>query len=485
MARILFTPEMDLEIGDLAEEITIKGRTYRLTYPFDLIHLYPTVPALDVWNAYRAVQREIEKAAKLLCEQMRLREPLLLPIPNTYTEASAMLRALFDPMIYYTDRVFDTAPISFDQQVVFDFPEQASPFPFRLASSKKLLHTLKWIDSNIKTLIEDLLLPFHAKQEIIFQITESALYIYCYVIKMNDFHLARNMNFNTSMFLQERILNLIFGDHAYFETNRRTSHGKDVNKIALSLLKGLDSLSYLELCSLSVFMGVSSLDSEEIRQSFASKPDATLANIYNRLPHRNGEWCINHIPEFLSDLGTSQQITLAVILDDNGESVFDLAIMQRLMTDHRGLTVTFVVNRYPISNNISLGAFRALLEDDYFEQLATFLVEGRATLDIEEQVFRSFEINYLQPLTILHLKKANFAYIKGANFFETFQFPFVDRYYCFVIESPTSMLLTGCTKGNGVFVKISAGETGFVYHTADEIHTLSKRISTKDVNYDS
>ena len=188
-------------------------------------------------------------------------------------------------------------------------------------------------------------------------------------------------------------------------------------------------------------------------------------------------WGVNHIDQFLRDLNSEIPFKITVFLNDNGESVFDIALFQKLLKDCDKLKVTFIVNRFPISNNISLSAFESLRADKYFEDLNGFFEKGFAEVIIENQVFRSFEYSHLQPETINKIKGSSALYVKGENFFETFQIPQKTRYYCFTVHSPTSVLLTGFPAGNGIFVKIIEGVNGYDYYSYNKVNTLKNKLS--------
>jgi hypothetical protein len=480
--KILFTPELELDPGQAPRDVTVKGQSPRLDYPFTLKDLYPVVPALDARSAYQKIQEELDRLDDFLFHKLKLRRSFRLPSASDDTQALYLLGILFDPTSYYTDGLWwrlDVLPVSAPTD--FLRLDEARPFPLRLASPQKLIHTLVWIDTNIKVIVESITEPYKIPVSAVRQIVESALKIYSYLVKQRDYQLARSINFNYSMFLQDRILNLIFGDGIYLAAGRLQEQGKLANHIALQLLKKLSGLSYRQLCTLSVFMGVIWTSRKDVQQAFLTNPSATLANIDTQLNTQRTNWCIDHIDQFLSDMGADSQETVVVVLDDNGESVFDVALFQRLLNDTGMLQVTFVVNRYPISNNIAMGTFQALLEDAYFADLRRHFDQDRATLCIERQVLRSFELIHLQPNTLHAIKNSQATYIKGGNFFETFQIPEIVRYHCFTVYGRTSMLLTGCTEGRGVFVKLQPGQTGYTYYSYDQIETLRDEVARGEV----
>ncbi len=475
--QIMFTPEVGLDPGQAPTDATIKGESPRLDYSFTLLDIYPTVPALDVHQAYQKIRGELDRLDNLLSHKLKLRGSVRLPRASTGIEASYLLSVLFDPASYYTDGIWQTLTVPASVYTDLFRLDQALPFPLQLASPQKLIHTLMWIDTNVKVIVERATEPYQVPAAIVRQIVESTLQIYSYLVKQQDYQLARSINFNYSMFLQDRILNVIFGDAIYMAVDRLYEHGKLANRIALQLLKGLGNLSYQQLCALSTFMGVIWTSREETRRDFASNPDATLGHIETELNAQRANWCINHTNQFLADMQADSEKTIVVVLDDNGESVFDIALFQRLLNNTGHLQVTFVINRYPISNNISLHTFQTLLQAPYFMDLGRHLESGRASLCVERQVFRSFELAYLQPETRRAIHNSQATYIKGVNFFETFQLPDVTRYHCFTVHGHTSMLLTGCPEGKGIFVNLKPGQPGYTYRPR-QVETLRDQIAS-------
>ena len=171
----------------------------------------------------------------------------------------------------------------------------------------------------------------------------------------------------------------------------------------------------------------------DIQSAYLLRPDETLAGLHADLVGGTRQLCIDQIDNFISFAGKDPPARVLVILDDNGESVFDLALFQQLLRDTVNLQVGFVVNQYSISNNISLDVFLKVLANDYFYDLRHQWREGRVALFIERQMFRSFEDIYLSPEIRRELHTAEAAYIKGVNFFETFQLNGITRYYCFTV----------------------------------------------------
>ena len=125
-----------------------------------------------------------------------------------------------------------------------------------------------------------------------------------------------------------------------------------------------------------------------------------------------------------------------------------------------------------ISENIDLHTFQTLLEDPYFASLRQYFATGRARLQLESQVFRSFELAHLRSQTKQAIQQSEGVYIKGANFFEILQIANVRRYHCFTVFSPTSEMLTGCLNGKGIFARLNPCQIGYTYHSEQQVETL-------------
>lgn len=91
-------------------------------------------------------------------------------------------------------------------------------------------------------------------------------------------------------------------------------------------------------------------------------------------------------------------------------------------------------------------------------------------------MFRSFEPGYLKPELRAELARCPVAYVKGQNFFETFQPSTLARYYCFTVCGMTSQMLTGYTNGAGIFACVPAGAEGYQFNGPDNVITLRETL---------
>jgi uncharacterized protein YuzB (UPF0349 family) len=474
---IRFTPEILVETENLPIDIKIKGASPKLRYPFALVNLYQEIPPLDSFHAYRHIQEEVSQVDNILHAKLHLRPSFLLPNLAQPTDALHLVECLLTPKTRFVSHAIGNSTASPSKVSVFAI-QNPRPFPLALASPAKLLHTLAWIDANLKINIE-YIAAFHCiPTDMTVALVKSALALYAIIVKMDDYKLAQSINFNHSMFFQDRIIDLLFGEalnRCNIDQAPRQGHkpSRLSNKMALDLLKGFGCLSHKDLCMMSVFMGVVWTSLPEVQKTYLESSEKTLSDLDDCLRSAmRHQFCIDHRDSFLDHIGKDEKIKLLVVLDDNGESVFDIALFQCLLQETTNLELVFLLNQYPVSNNISIDGFMEIIADSYFEKMRGFLKNGRVVLSLEEQLFRSFEYAYLAPKNKLIISQTKLAYIKGVNFFETFQLPDVLRYHCFTVCGVTSRLLTGCGEGNAVFARLEKGQEGYVYRGHDDITTL-------------
>ncbi|MCB9284368.1 MAG: DUF89 family protein [Lewinellaceae bacterium] len=470
MKEFLFTPDSILPLENSPEPLSVKGQQPALAYGFSFLQIYPTIPSLDLFEAYRQMKALFWKTDRLLFNRLSVSRKIPLPLASTREEAYSALNFLFSihpPNFAAPFRV--PGKISSGGFDLFSI-EGKKPFSFEMATTDKLLHSLHWIDSNIKLQIEKIGINLNLPDMDVKLLVETAFSIYSYLIKATDFYLARNMNFNYSMFFQERIISILFDQLSIPQETLLLKEGKLVNDVALNLLQQYVSFSFDKLTTLSVFMGVAWVDLNAVQKTSHIDLEHSMQTMDHFLDFHSRKWCIDHRNHFLEDIKEADTIkkTILCILDDNGESVFDLALFQHLLIDYPKLEVVFTVNSFPVSHNIALSSFKYLLDTEYFRNLNRFFDQGRARLITERQVFRSFETSSLMPSTVQALKKADLIYIKGANFFETFQLKNFLTYYAFTAHGYTSLMLTGCPKGSGIFARIPYGHEGF-YYSAHQI----------------
>lgn len=466
-----FLPGIELSDYTLKEEFLIKGKKPRLEYSFSLKEIYsnvPSLPALETYVKLITIFERIDRILSVSGNQNMLRK---FPKATKNEEAHRLIDILFNPFIKdFSNKISVKKGFS-----IYDI-NNLPPYSFELASPKKINHTFQWVDTNVKINIEDYTLPLKIEELVVKDLVYSSLEIYSYLLKHNNYFLAKNINFNYSMFFQDRILELVLGKQIY-DFNKTINNGKTSNEIALNFIRGFENLTFQQLFFYSVFVGIIWTSLEEKQKSFLDHKDNELSNIESEIAKYKKSWGINHSDKFIKDIvNTSEHKNIIVILDDNGESVIDMAIFQKLLTENQLIDIAFVLNETPISNNISLQVFLSLICDEYFANIRKFMAIGRIKIILENQPFRSFELKYLSSKFFTQLNHADLVYIKGVNFFETLQSINKERYYCFTVYGMTSSLLTGFDERTGILVNINEDQLGFTYNKSDEIKTLKNVI---------
>lgn len=474
---IIFVPGLGLDTSSVPDAMPIKGQLPANHYAFSLKTVYPSTPSVDSLTAYRRLQEILRHCDDLLATRLQLRPARELPRALTSEQATAFLGTMFDPRLDRGDAGIGLLRSDMPGRSELMHIAQARPFPLHRASAWKLEHTLAWADTNMKLEVERVTTACGIDAQDSSWLAEAALIMYSIVMKQQDYWLARHGSLNHSMFVQERVVDLIFGG-TLSGGGGISSSGSLSNLIAMDLLRGFTDPSAHTLCVAGISMGVVWAGDPEIQRRYRLAPSAVLGDLDTRLRDIMKEMPVDDSAALESD---AMQVgaSMAVVLDDNGESVFDVALFQQLMRQNETLTVTLYANAWPVSNNIWEQALLQVLEDDYFADLRGYVRSGRARIIVERQAFRSFELDHLADISLADMLGAKAVYIKGANFFETMQLTNAHRYYAFVAYGDMSVALTGFDPGACVMVQIPAGFDAFEYGGPEDIRTLRQLVESR------
>jgi len=454
-------------VHQYSEKVLIKGRLQVLTYSFTMNQVFNQTLPKDLLSASKEILHNLNLGNKLISKLSVGRHIDYFISPRNKYEASEIINALLNPIL-------NGQIIKLQQPVnnIFDIP-YLWPYPLKYASVRKFSHTLAWIDSNIKILIEDLLLPIKVSSNEIKYLVNICFVIYSELIKADNFYLADNMNFNHSIFFQERIIELLLGINLY-NVKEKIEVGQLSNKITLKYLQELGDLKLPELKVLSVFMGVIWTSSPELQNDFDGHSPKILSEIEKTLNIYKDNMVVDDFEYFITDITNRKINNLIVILDDNGESVYDLAIIQKILKLNSKLKVTFVLNSTPVSVNISIDTFKSIIAEKYFHELNEEIKNERVVLHVITQYFRSFDYSYFSKQTKKLLSNADGCYIKGLNFFETMQLKDASMYYCFTVYGENAINLTGFKQFAGLFVHVPKGSSAFNVNDDSSIVTLKE-----------
>lgn len=468
--------------------VSVKGRLPKLTYQFTFRDIIADERVRGLMEGYLHICESIVACRDAMSEHCSLPDDLIAVRPaSNPADASVFMSVMFDyrhgmsthhskpPSLRIPDPTFDI------------IRRLTLPFTFSSATPQKFQHTLKWIDTNLKVNIEDGCQLLKITPDVTRQVVLHAMRVFSTLIKMNDMHVFTSLTLNASMFLQDRIVELILGRTVAsasngFGSTRLSSSAYISNSIAIDLLSQMPNLSYRDLCLASIFMGTTWTSRPDIQAIFKANPDQSLSDISSQILSRGRNMAIDHIDGMLSSFGRSGRDGVVVILDDNGESVFDLGLIQRLIIDGCNTPLTIVVNQYSVSDNLSLSGLNAIITTPYFRRLADAIQSRRVSVIVENQPFRSYEISYISKELKKAMDDSSFLYIKGANYYETFQPLEYVRYYNFVVHGMTSEILTGAVSGMGICARVPPGSAGYLYnkeHTTPLLSILANKADNR------
>jgi len=254
---------------------------------------------------------------------------------------------------------------------------------------------------------------------------------------------------------------IVFSVLNYFEPHENSKlfkRGISKNNIALSALPTLHELrswGLEKLIKYQIFAGVQLLNTTE----------CNLERQFEKM----GDFRLFMIEEFQEQL--KQEKLLLFLFDDNGELIWDLALIELLLEMYCDLKIVGVVSSKAIGNNASSATLDACLKEARFTNLK---VHPRFKIHKENNP-RSCIDPACASLKFQQLwKSAGSIYLKGVAAFETLQFLPKPGFYAFVVYSSDSVHCTGYTPGSGVLLTVPPHFECFRYGD-DPAWTLKNR----------
>lgn len=261
------------------------------------------------------------------------------------------------------------------------------------------------------------------------------------LLKADDYYLARKATPNVSMAIQRRIIAAL-APRALRDDQERTSRA---NEAALRLLQHLDPRNdVMRACVLSVFAGTTWFG-DWLERGDPESIGGGLGSVIGG-SHR---WGADSRDEFSASVLTARR--MVAILDDSGEAVFDLALLQALLADNPELDLAIMAHRQADGVNVTAREISELLRERYFAGLEERRRAGRLRIVAVDQDLPSFEPAFFSPAQWQIIDAADVVLVKGASFYETAALG-RPAFYCFVVHSLTSRLLTGDPAGTGIFL---------------------------------
>ena len=172
---------------------------------------------------------------------------------------------------------------------------------------------------------------------------------------------------------------------------------------------------------------------------------------------------INDYARFAEEV-LRRQCTLVFMFDDNGELVWDLMLIQRMLAENPKLAVIGVVSTEVVANNATDVTLIGCLDEPAFSGLKS---EGRFRVFKERNLRSAIDPSFCSVELFDTIVSADVCFIKGVSFFETIQGLNTTSYYAFVVHSRDSETCTGLRRGDGVFVRVPKGKVAFEYGSAN------------------
>jgi hypothetical protein len=239
---------------------------------------------------------------------------------------------------------------------------------------------------------------------------------------------------------------------------RLLTAGYATNERALAGLPTMEELTFEKLIQFQVFAGT----------IWWMEKEPNLSDQFASL----GKLEIDDRKFFQQDVLTGR-CNLIFFFDDNGELVWDLALILRLLQTNPSIRITGVVSSQVVFNNASVYTVRKCLEFPVFREIRE---SSRFELFEEDNPRPAIDPIFYSDALRQRMKDSDLAFIKGIASFETMQNLPVDAYFGFVVHSSDSQVCTGLKADSGVFVRIPRGRSGYYYEkqTLREIYpTLS------------
>ncbi|GBR75754.1 hypothetical protein NO2_0396 [Candidatus Termititenax persephonae] len=317
-----------------------------------------------------------------------------------------------------------------------------------------------WMDSSMKVFAER-----NGRDTDNSKLTRS-MYLWSAFVKMYSpagdiAYFLRNMDILSSNFIRLVCLAQGFSEELSL-ANESYQKAELRNQVYLEVLRRpeFSALSIPELLSRMIFSGNCLIDTTNLTQDNLKSYAENLAD--KIIKESAAGLRIDDSREFLIKASTAQQIVY--VPDDNGEVVFDLALLQRIVLSNPALQIFVVSNKEQVSNNVNQQLLEAILKTEYFAVLSRKQAAGS---------FRFIEINsFLDVPTVADLsrpaqeivRQSNLVLVKGQMLYEYCDMYNLNpnTYHFFVSSSAGNNMLTGVKKNEAIVVRIPSAESKYL-----------------------
>ncbi len=333
------------------------------------------------------------------------------------------------------------------------------PFSWIDADAAFLAYNFRWIESHIKLEIEK---NIGRSIENATPLVTGAYRILSIILRCEDHAIFSMLNNTLAVYLQQLSVQLVVGQRRYnFAEPRNVS--RNANEIAFAVIEKYGRTENLEtLCGLSAAAGTLWFSSLEIQAKYAANPKSTIQDLGDNLEKNFHQITgVENISKFIDSARNLGARKYLFILDDNGESIFDLLLLQRLLEENPRLSATLLIGTRPVKNNFSRTDLDLALKHSLLESMNYYIAQGRVSVLEHEQMLMSLDLRFVSSSLCQAIESHDCAYIKGVSFFETVQISSLDRYHSFMVHGTTSELLTSESSGVGLFLFCPKGQYSF------------------------
>ncbi|MDD5457393.1 MAG: ARMT1-like domain-containing protein [Candidatus Margulisbacteria bacterium] len=235
-------------------------------------------------------------------------------------------------------------------------------------------------------------------------------------------------------------------------------HSDIINSTALTALRnifpsGSQRKNLQETLAASIYAGTVWWHQPE----FYNEPGLATKTLLNKL---KASPAIDHLNDLLNLINKNPALKILYIVDDNGETVFDLNFIKNLMEHYQKLKVKVWANTNSIKPNTSVADIKRILKDEYFTNLRTstnFSVIGQPS-ELE-----TIDLRFASKQLINLISDSDLLIIKGANFFENLapNLQTKHRFHLFTVYQSTLQNLTGLSRESGVMAHLGPGQQGY------------------------
>lgn len=341
---------------------------------------------------------------------------------------------------------------------LFDHPEaeaflleSSKAMPFLWKANPDMRRGFKWADSAIKLAVETLtpdkaVENFQKTAELISDTLKlnstKGLYVFDHVDLASFSRLIYN---SASIVCNKPLTYAMQDDNALMVRN--LAYLEACQELGLTELTG-NSETLKNLLMVSVYAGIDYPSEETMKAGDEKAAKKEIIRILKAALRE--KLSIDHFDRMLKIFRVAK--TATIVLDDNGESVPDLLLVQNLVHNNPQCKFNFLININQIGINIRADMLEEIINYPEFMVLRQAFDIGQCRILKEDTVSESLSYELLSPEGKGAIDKSDITLVKGQLFFETFNNKSAHTAYIFIPSSSTSIAYSGYARGGVVYV---------------------------------